>query len=64
MDWFLVLGELDSMSGLWNCCFVLLEVGVVVVIFDVWNKGNFFGICEVIGNFEIIFLGIILVFLN
>ncbi len=63
-DRFLALGELDSMSGLRNCCFAPLEVGAAVVIPDARNKGNLFGICEAIGNFETTLLGTTPAFLN
>nr|MBX2877060.1 acyl--CoA ligase [Saprospiraceae bacterium] len=63
-DRFLALGELDSMSGLRNCCFAPLEVGAAVVIPDVRNKGNLFGICETIGNYEATLLGTTPAFLS
>lgn len=63
-DRFLALGELDSMSGLRNCCFAPLEVGAAVIIPDARNKGNLFGICETIGNFEATLLGTTPAFLS
>ncbi len=63
-DRFLALGELDSMSGLRNCCFAPLEVGAAVVIPDARNKGNLFGICETIGHFEATLLGTTPAFLS
>lgn len=63
-DRFLALGELDSMSGLRNCCFAPLEVGAAVIIPDAGNKGNLFGICETIGNFEATLLGTTPAFLS
>lgn len=63
-DRFLALGELDSMSGLRNCCFAPLEVGAAVVIPDSRNKGNLFGICETISTYEVTLLGTTPAFLS
>lgn len=63
-DRFLALGELDSMSGLRNCCFAPLEVGAAVVIPAAGNKGNLFGICETIANYEATLLGTTPAFLS
>lgn len=56
-DRFLALGELDSMSGLRNCCFTPLEVGAAVIIPAAQNKGNLFSICETISTYEATLLG-------
>jgi len=63
-DRFLALGELDSMSGLRNCCFAPLEVGAAVIIPDARNKGNLFGICETISTYEASLLGTTPAFLS
>lgn len=63
-DRFLALGELDSMSGLRNCCFAPLEVGAAVIIPSAQNKGNLFGIAETIANYKATLLGTTPAFLS